>query len=134
MFAFAGVWKDSEVASFAVLTCEPNAALRHAGRDAMPVILPPDPGAWQLWLHASSTSATLDEPVHLLAGHRYLHSPGNGWRFQLFVRSKKGAPYQACGPVTLERAEGSKPMTIYWRLERPLPVRLYQEFSVLRDA
>ncbi|HRO54010.1 MAG TPA: DUF3427 domain-containing protein [Alicycliphilus sp.] len=68
------------------------------------------------------------------AGHRYLHSPGNGWRFQLFVRSKKGAPYQACGPVTLERAEGSKPMTIYWRLERPLPVRLYQEFSVLRDA
>lgn len=24
--------------------------------------------------------------------------------------------------------------TIYWRLERPLPVRLYQEFSVLRDA
>ena len=51
LFAFAGVWKDSEVASFAVLTCEPNAALRHAGRDAMPVILPPDPGAWQLWLH-----------------------------------------------------------------------------------
>ncbi len=51
LFAFAGVWKDSEVASFAVLTCEPNAALRHAGRNAMPVILPPDPGAWQLWLH-----------------------------------------------------------------------------------
>lgn len=51
LFAFAGVWKDSEVASFAVLACEPNAALRHAGRDAMPVILPPDPGAWQLWLH-----------------------------------------------------------------------------------
>lgn len=51
LFAFAGMWKDSEVASFALLTCEPNAALRHAGRDAMPVILPPDPGAWQLWLH-----------------------------------------------------------------------------------
>lgn len=51
LFAFAGVWKDSEVASFALLTCEPNAALRHAGRDAMPVILPPDPVAWQLWLH-----------------------------------------------------------------------------------
>lgn len=51
LFAFAGVWKDSEVASFALLTCEPNAALRHAGRDAMPVILPPDPGALQLWLH-----------------------------------------------------------------------------------
>jgi putative SOS response-associated peptidase YedK len=51
VFAFAGVWKDSEVPSFALLTCEPNAALRHAGRDAMPVILPAGPGAWQLWLH-----------------------------------------------------------------------------------
>ncbi|MDP3906491.1 SOS response-associated peptidase family protein [Novosphingobium sp.] len=51
LFAFGGVWKDSEVASFALLTCEPNAALRYAGRNAMPVILPPDPAAWQLWLH-----------------------------------------------------------------------------------
>jgi putative SOS response-associated peptidase YedK len=51
VFAFAGVWKDSEVASFALLTCEPNAALRAAGRDAMPVILPSDPAAHDLWLH-----------------------------------------------------------------------------------
>ncbi len=26
----------------------------------------------QLWLHADATSATTDEPLHLLAGHRYL--------------------------------------------------------------
>lgn len=51
LFAMAGVWKDSEVPSFALLMCEPNAALRHAGRDAMPVILPPDPEARQVWLH-----------------------------------------------------------------------------------
>jgi putative SOS response-associated peptidase YedK len=50
VFAFAGVWKDSEVPSFALLTCEPNAALRAAGRDAMPVILPPDRVAQDLWL------------------------------------------------------------------------------------
>ena len=50
LFAFAGVWMDSEVPSFALLTCEPNAALRHEGRDSMPVLLPADPGAWQLWL------------------------------------------------------------------------------------
>lgn len=43
-----------------------------------------------------------------MAGRRYLESPGNGWRFQLFVRAAKGEPYRACGPVTLERAEGSK--------------------------
>ena len=27
----------------------------------------------QLWLHADATSATTDEPLHLLAGQRYLH-------------------------------------------------------------
>jgi putative SOS response-associated peptidase YedK len=50
VFAMAGVWKDSEVPSFALLTCEPNAALRAAGRDAMPAILPPDAKAQDLWL------------------------------------------------------------------------------------
>ena len=28
--------------------------------------------AAQLWLHADDASATMDEPVHLLAGHRHL--------------------------------------------------------------
>jgi putative SOS response-associated peptidase YedK len=50
IFAFAAVWKDSEVPSFALLTCEPNAALRHVGCDAMPVILPADSKAQDVWL------------------------------------------------------------------------------------
>ena len=50
LFALAGVWKDSEVPSFALLTTEPNALYRHAGRDAMPVVLPGDPKAWDVWL------------------------------------------------------------------------------------
>lgn len=66
------------------------------------------------------------------AGRRYLESPGNGWVFQLFVRLAKGAPYRACGPVTLECAEGQKPMNIHWRLSVPLPSRLFREFSILR--
>ncbi|MCB2064874.1 MAG: SOS response-associated peptidase family protein [Novosphingobium sp.] len=52
LFAFAGVWKDSEVPSFAVLTCDPNAMLRNAGRETMPVILPADPQAYDDWLYA----------------------------------------------------------------------------------
>jgi putative SOS response-associated peptidase YedK len=52
LFVFAGVWKDSEVPSFALLTCAPNARLREVGRSAMPVILPPNPEAWQAWLHS----------------------------------------------------------------------------------
>ena len=54
--------------------------------------------------------------------------------FQLFVRKAKGDPYRACGPVLLERADGAKPMTIYWKLAVPLPVAQFQEFSVLRGA
>ncbi len=52
LFALAGVWKDSEVPSFALLTCEANAALRAEGVERMPVILPPDPGAQHVWLNA----------------------------------------------------------------------------------
>lgn len=66
------------------------------------------------------------------AGRRYLESPGNGWTFQLFVRTAKGAPYRACGPVMLERAEGAKPMSIHWRFLVPLPGYMFREFSILR--
>lgn len=51
IFAFAGVWKDSEVPSFALLTCLPNAALRAEGCHAMPMVLPPDPKAHRIWLN-----------------------------------------------------------------------------------
>jgi len=67
-------------------------------------------------------------------GQRYIESPGNGWQFQLFVRPRKGEAYRACGRVTLESAEGDRPMSIVWRLEVPLPVRLFREFSVLRGV
>lgn len=53
VFAFAGVWKDSEVPSMALLTCEPNAVMRQAGRDSMPAILPADGKAQDLWLNGS---------------------------------------------------------------------------------
>jgi putative SOS response-associated peptidase YedK len=52
LFAFAGVWKDSEVPSFALLTCAVNAVLRSVGAQSMPAILPPDPRAHDEWLHA----------------------------------------------------------------------------------
>jgi Domain of unknown function (DUF3427) len=66
------------------------------------------------------------------AGQRYLNSPGNGRSFQIFIRRNQGEPYRACGPVVLEKASGEKPMSIEWRMGVPLPVRLFQEFSVLR--
>ena len=78
----------------------------------------------------SQNSAGPDTP----AGRRYLDSAGNGWQFQLFVRARKAEPYRACGPVVLEHAEGSRPMSITWRLGSALPVRMFREFSVLRAS
>lgn len=66
------------------------------------------------------------------AGRRYLESPGNGWSFQLFVRTARGEAYRACGPITVERAEGDRPISIHWRLSVPLPMYLFRAFSVLR--
>lgn len=57
LFAMAGVWKDSEVASFALLTCEANAALRLEGVERMPVVLPADPRAHDLWLNGGWAQA-----------------------------------------------------------------------------
>ena len=53
LFALAGVWKDSEVPAFALLTCSANAALRGEGIDRMPVIIPPDPADQRLWLNGA---------------------------------------------------------------------------------
>jgi hypothetical protein len=68
------------------------------------------------------------------AGRRYLQSDHNGWSFQLFVRETPADAYAACGPVSLVEAEGDRPMSIVWRLARPLPARLFSRFSVLRAA
>ena len=68
------------------------------------------------------------------SGRRYVESPTNGWQFQLFVRAQKGDAYRACGRVLLEKVEGDRPMSVVWRLESPLPARLFREFSVLRGV
>ena len=50
LFAFAGIWRDSEVPSFAIMTCEPNPLMESTGARSMPVIL----NAWDhhRWLRA----------------------------------------------------------------------------------
>jgi len=78
----------------------------------------------------TQNSAGPDTP----GGRRYLESLTNGWQFQLFVRPRKGVAYRACGRMTLESAEGDRPMSIVWQLETPLPMKLFREFSVLRGV
>jgi len=64
VFAFAGVWKDSEIPTFAIVTCRASPRLRAIGREAMPVILPMDRKAQDTWLHAGwGKASALVAPV-----------------------------------------------------------------------
>jgi putative SOS response-associated peptidase YedK len=50
VFALAGIWRDSEIATFAMLTTEPNTLVGAVHPKAMPVILHPEDH--DIWLRA----------------------------------------------------------------------------------
>jgi hypothetical protein len=54
-------------------------------------------------------------------GQRFTESPGNGWRFFLFVREPPNHEFAALGEVRLERWERCEkgPIPIVWRLLSP---------------
>ena len=66
----------------------------------------------------------------------FTESPGNGWRFFLFVRETHHHEFAALGEVRIERWEQceKEPIPIVWRLLNPLSAMLYRRFSILRDA
>ncbi len=68
VFAFAGIWRDSEVLSFAFLTTEANRLVGHVHPKAMPVILHrEDYETWLTadWKHAQKLAAPF--PSQLMA-------------------------------------------------------------------
>lgn len=71
-----------------------------------------------------------------LSGRRYLDSPGNGWRFFLFVREDPKQDFVCVGQVVLDgHVEDSRgAIGITWRLLQPLSAELFRRFSLLRDA
>ncbi|MEL7447297.1 MAG: SOS response-associated peptidase family protein [Pseudomonadota bacterium] len=51
LFAMAGVWKDEEVPGFALLTMDAVGLPKQRGCTSMPLVLPNDEDARQIWLH-----------------------------------------------------------------------------------
>lgn len=68
------------------------------------------------------------------AGKRYLGSPGNGWRFFLFVQLNKDEPYTFLGELGFLGAKGDRPIGITWTLKQPLPADLFERFAVLNQS
>jgi superfamily II DNA or RNA helicase/HKD family nuclease len=64
-------------------------------------------------------------------GLAYRHG---GRRFWLFVQRTSNEPFYFLGPVTYVRHEGSKPMSITWKLAHPMPAALFQEYASLAAA
>lgn len=74
---------------------------------------------WQSQSTTSETSTT---------GKRYIHHQEMGSRVVLFVRERKEeqgttAPYTFLGLANYVSHEGSRPMNIIWKLERPIPAK-----------
>lgn len=77
--------------------------------------------------HWQSQSGTTP---HGSIGQTYIKQEELGYTVMLFIRERKktrdgvSAPYVFVGPVRYVRHTGSKPMSIRWRLEHPLPAHI----------
>lgn len=68
------------------------------------------------------------------AGKRYVGSPGNGWRFFLFVQLTKDEPYTFLGEILFRDARGDRPIGITWAVRTSLPADLFERFAVLNQT
>ncbi len=85
------------------------------------------------WQSQSTTSA--ESPT----GRRYVEHAERGYTVLLFGREHKSRsdlaqPYAFLGPARYVDHSGSRPMSITWRLEHPLPARLFRKLARLAVA
>lgn len=69
-----------------------------------------------------------------IEGHQAL-----GISVHLFVRRKAKVggvtePFLYCGPLTFQRWEGEKPISVWWDLVDPVPERLWQGLGIAGQA
>jgi len=78
--------------------------------------------------HWQSQSVTTPESD---AGRRYIEQRDNGWGFRLFVRPTTRDAFTFLGPVRYRSHTGSRPMSIVWELDAPIPGTLLQQYATL---
>lgn len=86
------------------------------------------------WLFHWQSQSTTSEASP--TGQRYIHHRQMGTRVALFVREAKTdaagtAPYTFLGLADYQSHVGSRPMSIIWRLERPIPGKFLQRTNKL---
>jgi hypothetical protein len=106
--------------------------LRKSPKDYSPSTLYRDYAVSETLFHWQSQNRTTPETA---TGQRYIHHQKMGGTLLLFVRTEeKGAdmplglssPYIFLGPVRYVSHEGSRPMSILWHLDHPMPPALFE--------
>ena len=102
-------------------------------RDYSPSTLYEDYAISDRLFHWQSQSTTGERSQ---TGRRYVRHAADGHRILLFVREDKkrnglAVPYTYTGPVRYVRHTGSRPMSLVWRLDDPLPAALLQRWRRL---
>lgn len=81
----------------------------------------------ELFHWQSQSNTPEDGPV----GRAYREGTRRCW---LFVRRTQHDAFHFLGPLAYVRHEGSKPMSITWRLAHPMPPALFQAYASLVAA
>jgi hypothetical protein len=77
--------------------------------------------------HWQSQSGTSENTA---TGQRYIRHREQGYTPLLFIRNRKNisngltSPYLFVGPLTYQRHEGARPMSIIWKMEHALPAKV----------
>ena len=109
--------------------------LNKADKDYSPTTMYRDYSINERLFHWQSQSTTAEDSP---TGQRYIHHRQRGSRILLFVREFKtdrltggAAPYTYLGTASYVKHEGSRPMNITWRLDRPIPAKFLKKTNKL---
>ena len=109
--------------------------LNKADKDYSPTTMYNDYSINESLFHWQSQSTTAENSP---TGQRYIHHRERGSKVLLFVREFKtdrvanGAEaYTYLGPACYVKHEGSRPMNITWRLDRPIPAKFLKKTNKL---
>lgn len=109
--------------------------LNKADKDYSPTTMYNDYSINEKLFHWQSQSTTAEGSS---TGQRYIHHMQRGSKVLLFVREFKtdrqtnsAAPYTYLGTARYVQHEGSRPMNITWRLDRPIPAKYLKKTNKL---
>lgn len=107
--------------------------LNKSEKEYSPTTMYQDYAVSESLFHWQSQSTTSPESE---TGQRYIHHRERGQRILLFVRAMKNnaglaRPYTFLGTAQYVKHEGSRPMSILWHLDHPMPEALRREANSL---